>query len=248
MKKNLIIITFVAFCLATASAANAVVITQWDFNSNPPDGSTATGTTAPNIGSGSIVLIGGVIEDTAGAFNTGSANDPNTADNSGYVTTNYPAQGTGNKTGGIELDVSTTGYESISLSFDLRTSNTSSKCFLAQYSTDGTNFIDYGTDANPFTGHGDQWNLNNLADLSAIAGVNDNPNFKLRMVSVFDPENPGQYTSAKASSGYATTGKYRWDMVTVSGVPVPEPSAFILLIAGFFAGLGYLRLRRKHNA
>jgi hypothetical protein len=34
----------------------------------------------------------------------------------------------------------------------------------------------------------------------------------------------------------------------VAFVPVPEPSAFIVLVTGFFAGLGYLRLRRKHNA
>jgi uncharacterized membrane protein YbhN (UPF0104 family) len=42
--------------------------------------------------------------------------------------------------------------------------------------------------------------------------------------------------------------RYRFDMVTISGVPVPEPSAVILLFTCFFAGLGYLRLRRKHNA
>ncbi len=29
-------------------------------------------------------------------------------------------------------------------------------------------------------------------------------------------------------------------MVTVSGVPAPEPSAIILLITGFAAGLAYL--------
>jgi hypothetical protein len=33
----------------------------------------------------------------------------------------------------------------------------------------------------------------------------------------------------------------------VAFVPVPEPSTIIVLITGFFAGLGYLRMRRKHN-
>jgi hypothetical protein len=246
MKKNLIIVAFAFMCLTAVYAAQANIITQWNFNSNPSDANTATGTTATSIGSGSIKLVGGVTVDSAGAFNDGSSNDTNTSDNSGYVTTNYPAQSTGNKTGGIEFDLSTAGYQSISISFDLRTSNTSSKCYRVQYSIDGTNFTDYGTA--PFTGKGDNWNLNKLADLSAITGVNDNPNFKLRVVTEFDPDNPNQYTSANKNSGYATTGKYRWDMVTVSGVPVPEPSSVILLVAGLASGLGYLRLRRKHNA
>jgi hypothetical protein len=37
-------------------------------------------------------------------------------------------------------------------------------------------------------------------------------------------------------------------MVTVSGVPVPEPSAIIVLFTGIFTGLSYLWLRRKKNA
>jgi hypothetical protein len=236
MKKNLIVIAFVAFCLATAFAAQADTITQWNFNNQ---------TTTPSTGSGSLVLVGGVL-DNSYSIETDPADtstDP-ASSNYSYSTTNYPAQGTASKTAGAEFDVSTAGYESISIAFDIRTSNTSSKFYTLQYSIDGVNFIDSGTD---FTGKGDDWNNDKEVDLSSISGVNDNPNFKIRVVSEFDPANNTSYTPAKASSTYAQTCKYRFDMVTVSGVPVPEPSAIILLVAGFATGLGYLRMRRKYN-
>jgi hypothetical protein len=236
MKKNLIVIAFVAFCLATAFTAQADTITQWNFNNQ---------TTTPSTGSGSLVLVGGVL-DNSYSIETDLANtstDPATS-NYSYSTTNYPAQGTASKTAGAEFDVSTAGYESISIAFDIRTSNTSSKFYTLQYSIDGVNFINSGTD---FTGKGDNWNNDKEVDLSSILGVNDNPYFKIRVVSEFDPANNTSYTPAKASSTYGQTSKYRFDMVTVSGVPVPEPSAIILLVAGFATGLGYLRMRRKYN-
>lgn len=234
MKKKLIVIASVAFCLATVFTAQADTITQWNFNSQ---------TTTPSTGSGSLVLVGGVLDNSFSLETdpTNTSTDP-AGSNYTYSTTNYPAQGTASKTAGAEFDVSTAGYESISISFDIRTSNTSSKFYTLQYSTDGFNFINSGTD---FTGKGDNWNNGKVVDLSSIAEVNDNPNFKIRVVSEFDPANNTQYTPAKATSTYATTCKYRFDMVTVSGVPVPEPSTIILLVAGFATGLGYLWMRRK---
>lgn len=237
MKKNLIVIAFVVFCLATAFVAQADTITQWNFNDQ---------TTAPSTGSGSLVLVGGVADNSFSleTDSTNTSTDP-ASTNYTYSTTNYPAQGTASQTAGAEFDVSTAGYQSISISFDIRTSNTSSKFYTLQYSIDGVNFINSGID---FTGKGDNWNNGKVVDLSSIAGVNDDSNLKIRVVSEFDPANNTSYTPAKASSTYAQTCKYRFDMVTVSGVPVPEPSTIILLVAGIATGLGCLRLRRKHNA
>ena len=42
----------VGLLLANLTNAHADIITQWNFNSTTPDANTATGTTAPNIGSG----------------------------------------------------------------------------------------------------------------------------------------------------------------------------------------------------
>ena len=138
MKRNLIVIAFVAFCLATTFAAQADTITQWNFNNQ---------TTAPSTGSGSLVLVGGVTDNSfsleTDATNTSS--DP-AGTNYTYSTTNYPAQGTASQTAGAEFDVSTAGYQSISIYFDIRTSNTSSKYYILQYSIDGVNFINSGTD------------------------------------------------------------------------------------------------------
>ena len=233
MKYCFIFFALVASCLTTGFSAHADIISQWSFNNS---------TTIPNIGSGSLQLVGGVTVDSfvleSGAKISSDTNSPNYA----YSTTNYPAQGTGNKTAGIEFDLSTVGYQAISISFDLRSSNTSSKCFRAQYSIDGTNFVDFGT--KPFNGKGDDWNNGNLVDLSTITAVNDNPNFKFRVVTEFEAPN-SSYTSAKASSGYGPSGKYRFDMITVSGVTVPEPSTGVLLLSSIVAVLSCLWHRRK---
>lgn len=238
MKYVLIIFGVVASCLTTGFSVHADIISQWNFNNS---------TTTPNIGSGSLQLIGGVTVDSFSSEtdSTNTSSDP-ASSNISYATTNYPAQGTGNKTAGIEFDLSTTGYQAISILFDLRSSNTSSKCFRAQYSIDSVNFVDFGT--KPFNGKGDKWNDGNLVDLSAIVGVNDNPNFRFRVVSEFEAPNSA-YTSAKkpsdGSDGYKTSGKYRFDMVTVSGIAVPEPSSMVLLLSSLTAGLTCIFLHRK---
>lgn len=60
-------------------------------------------------GTASITTIGGVTQ----AYATGNPNDINTTDNSGYQTTNYPAQDTDPKTAGIEMTVNTTGFSAL---------------------------------------------------------------------------------------------------------------------------------------
>lgn len=79
----------------------------------------------------------------------------------------------------------------------------------------------------------------------------NNPNFGVRIVSIWDP-NGSDYvssfagtTSADTTKGYSVTssvggGTVRYDMVTVSANLIPEPSTFAL------AGLGgYALLRRR---
>ena len=47
------------FVVLSLFSAYADLITQWNFNSVPPDGSTSTGTNVPSVGYGTAVLIGG---------------------------------------------------------------------------------------------------------------------------------------------------------------------------------------------
>lgn len=218
--------------LAGAAQANvqADVITQWSFNSNPADTSTATGSTLPSTGAGVADVLGVNASFASGASNGGSS-DPAATDNSGWQTTGYAAQGTGDKTTGVQFAVSTAGFDAITVSYDLRHSNTSARHELFQYSLDGLNFVDFiGFEGDA----GDTW-FNRTVDLSGIAGVANNDSFAFRIVSTFAPGTQS-YAALRASSSYGTGGTWRFDMVTVSGMAVtpavPEPETYALLAAG----------------
>src|SRR5438445_6909782 len=97
--------------LVPASAPAATpTIAQWNFNSMPSDGDHSTGTNVPSVGYGTASLVGG----TTATYSTGSTNDPAiAADDSGWNTAHYPGQSAGNKTGGVQFNVSTLGYSNI---------------------------------------------------------------------------------------------------------------------------------------
>ena len=218
----------VSNALGTVTSANALltvangppgVIARWNFNSPVADTTATTGTTAPAFGGGAVSLVGGA----TASYATGSASDPASADNSGWNTANYPAQGTGNKTVGAQFRISTLGQENIVLRWDQRVSNSASKYSRLQYSTNGITFTDFPTPiamtaANVFEAK--------MSDLSGMAGVRDNPLFAFRLVSEWQSTALGsggaQYVTASAS-GYGPGGTIRLDMVTVSGTPLPLP-------------------------
>lgn len=234
--------SLVVLALSMATQANAADITQWNFNSVPADASTSTGSLIANIGAGTLSALGGVTTSFASGVSNGGSTDTAAVDNTGLGTTTYAAQGTGNKTRGIQFNVSTFGFEDIMVSYDLRHSNTSSRYEQFQYSLDGTNFVDFAL----FDGNaGDTWFNNRTVDLSSIAGADNNANFAFRIVSAFAPST-STYAASNSSSSYATTGTWRFDMVTVKGnvmAPIPEPETYGM----FLAGLGLLGFasRRK---
>ena len=108
MKQINRLFSFLLMLLCQQAAAQST-FTEWNFNSNPPDVSNSTGSTLPSVGTGTFTLIGGLTQ----AFSSGSANggssDPAITDNTGLQTSAFAAQGTNNKTCGIQFRVSTVG-------------------------------------------------------------------------------------------------------------------------------------------
>jgi endonuclease/exonuclease/phosphatase family metal-dependent hydrolase len=228
---------------ATSSAAlltvlftNPAVFAQWNFNSVPGDNNTGTGTTAPSVGSGTASMVGGVTANGTGFATGDTFFDPaGSTDNSGWNTTTYPAQGTGNKNRGVQFTVSTAVRQNIVISWSSQSSNTGSKYGRLQYTTNGIDFVDFPT---AFT-NGTSFTVKTNS-LAAISGVNNNTNFAFRFVSEFESTAANtvntNYVPANSGSTYATTGTMRYDMVTVSGTSYNVATAAVLTSVAFTNG------------
>jgi hypothetical protein len=208
--------------LATAAPTFADTIAQWTFNSVPSDGMPTTGTNGPSVGSGTASLVGGI----TASFSTGSTNDPASGtDDSGWQTTDYPVQGNGNKTAGVQFDVNTAGYSNIVVRWDHRVTSTASKYYRLRYTTDGNTFIDYPSPitmtAAPSSTSYYETQTNSFA---ATSGANNNPNFAFRIVSEFEISATGSGSSGYvtvSNSTYSPGANVRFDYVTVLGTLIP---------------------------
>jgi hypothetical protein len=155
-------------------------------------------------------------------------------------------------TAGVEFAVSTVGFTNITFSFDARQSARASRHFQMLVSTDGTTFAPpsggVGSPGTPGAGNtGTAFDATGLysndpGDLSQTFvqditymfplgdAVENNPNFKVRLVSVFAPST-STYVGADSgfAADYSTLGTLRLDMVSVMGVAaaIPEPGAFL---------------------
>lgn len=196
------------------------IITLWDFNSNPPDTNTSTGTLTPAIGAGTATSVGTAtnsLNSNVGAVSFDPTTNP--LDNSKWRFGNFPAQGADNKTSGAEFKVSTVGYQNIAVTWDHYNSASGNRYWRLQYTLDGVNFVDHSfVHTNPLAV---TW-FPAGTSLAGIAGANNNPNFGIRIVSEFESTATGgattnEYVATQTTGGYSSNGTLWLDMVTVSG-------------------------------
>ncbi len=210
----------------------ALTLAFWDFNSNPADGNANTGTLTPALGAGTASLIGGV---TASFTASNGSSDPR-ADNSNWRITTWPAQGTGNKSHGVQFAVNTAGARDIRVRWDQRNSNTASRYTRLQYTTNGTDFIDYAVITMP----AESWVNNQQVSFASVPGVDDNPLFGIRFVIEFESTATGTganaYVASDPASSYGNVGTLRFDMLEVAAGPVETVSTFSLLTYNIFGG------------
>ena len=203
-------------------AANAALVTQWNFEAQTLSASTGTGTAS---------LVGGVTN----TFATGFGGSNTFALN----TTGYAAQNTGDRTRGVQFSSSTSGYDSIVIEWNERHSNTAANTVAVFATADGTNW----TEVQVFTftpaasGTGDTWYQRSVSLGVEYANA---ANFGFRVLAAYAPGTSG-YLASRSTSTYATTGTLRFDDVTINGTLIPAPGALALLGV---AGLVGARRRR----
>jgi len=186
---------------------------EWNFDNT----NSSVSSPSPSLGSGSVATAGGTTALYTNGISSTDTNTPNTA----WNTTNYLAQGLGNKTRGIQVNVSTLGFQNIAVGWDQHVSTNGSKYFRLQWSTNGADFADFA----PFIAmKADRVFERKFLDLSTIAPLNNNSNISLRILSEFESTATGA-GSAKyvtpSGIGYNAYGTVGFDMVTVYGTPIP---------------------------
>lgn len=126
----------------------------------------------------------------------------------------------------ITLSLSSAGYESLSLSYATRLTNSVTSSQVWTYSTDGINFSSLSTVSPTANGNAQLVNL----DLSTLSGsaLNNQSAFYLRLT----------YTSSNAQGSQAI------DNIQLNGVAIPEPSALAFAVAG----LGIVLVRTRARA
>jgi hypothetical protein len=231
-------ITRALSALGLATVAVAVSLAQptqlafWNFNESNPLDETAMLAADGGVFAAQAQIsinLANIVYNNNGTGFRGSPLDPNNANhpttpNWALQTTGYPAQGQDSGLAGIVVSVPTTGYQNITVKFDVRWSNTASKFLAVEYTTDGG--VNWTRARVLEARRGDRWHGDTGAnggygalvelDLSADSAVNNNAQFAFRVVTIFDP-NTGQYTAAQSGSNYSTRGTLRYDLIEILG-------------------------------
>jgi hypothetical protein len=264
MNRALAVLALLASLACASEALAGNVITQWNFNTtgsnNSPAPSTGSGTatvlgmnnsytfSSGNTITGSGTFIPGTIEasgSVAAADVTNTSGDPSGNANAWRVRGPATDMGSGTITGngwalqapqdsqGAQFSASTVGYNSIRVSFDWFTTTQGVKNMQEQYTLDGSTWHNINS---PLTAVSNGWAPTQTIDLSGISGANNDPNFGIRLVSVYDNtlQFPNYGSADGGQAGYYNnnSGNWRFTAVTFTGNAVPEPSTLTLSLIG----------------
>jgi hypothetical protein len=192
------------------------VISQWNFNNSD---------LSPNTGSGTASAVGGV---TAGFVNGPSGSSDRAAANKAAS-----IKGASGVFTGMQFAVSTVGKKEVKVFWDIAASGSASKYTRFQYTLDATPsspvWVDYTATAGDSPGVAiesglyaldkvDSTLLQRSADLSGVAGAQNNAKFGFRVISAYAPGTSAIARTDGTSDAYGTTGTVKYDMVTVTGV------------------------------
>lgn len=219
---TLVLLSFPVFAQQT--------LTNWTFNN---------GDLLPAIGSGNVSIVGNL-----------NQSFPNSTYGKCLQLTNFATQSTQNGQMGVAFQVSTVGKTNIKLQFSQRASGPASRWVQLDYSLDGSTWVTgFWTNSGAILPP-DSWLTFNV-DFSNEPGVANNPNFKVRLVSIFSPfafdesstatpfapytaymrtDAGAVYTPSSSTSNgsYLASGSWRFDNVSLLGVALPVLTAQVL--------------------
>ncbi len=264
--KNQKALAVVAALVASITAAQSQnVITAWSFDAGGV-AAAPYNSPAPTVGTGTASVLG--MNNTYNST-TSSANADvlaSTGASTGSGSFGWRIRGTpGNgwssqapiATQGAEFATSTIGYDTITISVDINTTAQAERNLAILYTLDATvgspvwvnatltsagsvgSLQNNSTSANTITGNfvqlGSGWNNLITASLPNAGG---NANLAIEIV------NASTGVDAKNISGTAynnTSGNWRYDNISFSGTPVPEPSALALVGIGLTTLIAFRR-------
>lgn len=248
MKKTSILATLLS--LLVISSARADTIAQWTFETSQPG--VVTLPAVPGAGVWLTNIIAEVGSGVASGWHSASATFSSPAGNGSGRSFSV---NTWTTVGDLfQFAVSTTGYESISLSWEQTSSSTGPKLFNLDYSTDGLNFSTFAanyivrTNATAVNNSGSgvdtdgSWTTSTTRsgysysyDLSSVTALDDEATvyFRLALSDLYNA----------AGNLIPSGGTDRVDNFTVTGTLIPEPSVMALSLLG---GVALLGLRRRN--